>query len=53
MENEIKCHFCGGVALIKYRDIVLDYGKIVIKEELYYDSKNVKNSFVQVSKCLL
>jgi len=45
MENEIKCHFCGGVAIIKYRDIVLDNGKISIKGEPYYECKKCKEQF--------
>lgn len=45
MENEIKCHFCGGVAVIKYEDIVIDDGKIIIKNEPYYECKKCKEQF--------
>ena len=45
MENEIKCHFCGGVAFIKRRDIVLDDEKITIKDEPYYECKKCKEQF--------
>lgn len=45
MENEIKCHFCGGTAVIKYRDMVLDDGKITIKHEPYYECKKCKEQF--------
>ncbi|HOZ35735.1 MAG TPA: hypothetical protein PLK55_02010 [archaeon] len=45
MENEIKCHFCGGTAIIKYRNVVLDDGKITIKYESYYEFKKCKEQF--------
>lgn len=45
MENKIKCHFCGGVAIIKYEDITIDDGKITIKNEPYYSCQKCKQEF--------
>jgi len=36
MENEIKCHLCKGKAELKSEELVLDEGRIIIKDSPYY-----------------
>lgn len=45
MENEMICPFCKGIAVIKYRDVVLDDGKITIRNEPHYECKKCKEQF--------
>ena len=45
MEKEIKCPFCSGVAVLEYDDLILDNGKIIIKNEPNYKCKKCKQEF--------
>lgn len=46
MNKKIICDVCGKEAILKYRDITLDNGKIIIKKEPYYECQKCKESFV-------
>lgn len=45
MEKEIKCHLCGGTAVLKLEELKLDDGKIIIKDSPYYQCQKCKESF--------
>jgi YgiT-type zinc finger domain-containing protein len=46
MNTKITCDSCGGEAILKYRDIMLNDNKIIIKDEPYYKCQKCKDCFV-------
>ncbi|MDO8538263.1 MAG: AbrB/MazE/SpoVT family DNA-binding domain-containing protein [archaeon] len=44
-KKEIKCHLCGGKAILKFDELKLDEGKIVIKNSPYYECQKCKEKF--------
>ncbi len=45
MEKEIKCHLCNGVAVLKFEDLKLDNGRIIIKDSPYYECSKCGEKF--------
>lgn len=45
MEKEIKCHLCGGKALLKMEELSLNDGKIILKDSPYYQCQKCKEEF--------
>jgi len=45
MEKEINCHLCKGKAELKFEELLLDNGKIIIKDSPYYKCKKCKEEF--------
>lgn len=45
MEKQIKCHLCSGNAAIKFEDLELDEGRIIIKDSPYYQCEKCKEKF--------
>lgn len=46
MEKEkIKCHLCGGEAILKFEELKLSDGKIIIKDSPYYKCKKCGEQF--------
>ncbi len=45
MEKEIKCHLCEGKAVLKYEELKLDKGRIIIKNSPYYKCVECKEEF--------
>lgn len=45
MEKEIKCHLCGGKAILKFEELKLNEGKFVIKESPYYACQKCREEF--------
>jgi YgiT-type zinc finger domain-containing protein len=45
MKNDVRCPFCNGKTVTKYRDINFDAGKIVIKNEPYQSCQKCKQDF--------
>ncbi|MFH0714717.1 MAG: YgiT-type zinc finger protein [Candidatus Diapherotrites archaeon] len=45
MEKAIKCHLCGGNAVLHFEELALDGGKIVIKESPYYKCEKCGENF--------
>ena len=45
MEKEIKCHLCGGKAVLKFESLELDNGRITIRESPYYSCQKCKEEF--------
>lgn len=39
MEEEINCHLCKGKAQLKFEELKLDEGRILIRESPYYECK--------------
>jgi DNA-directed RNA polymerase subunit RPC12/RpoP len=44
-KKEIKCHLCGGKAVLKFEELELANGKVVIKDSPYYSCKKCKEEF--------
>ena len=45
MEQKIKCPLCKGKAELKYENLELDNGRIIIKDSPYYKCNNCKEEF--------
>jgi DNA-directed RNA polymerase subunit RPC12/RpoP len=45
VQKEINCHFCGGKTVLKFEDLELADGEIVIRDSLYYSCKKCKEEF--------
>jgi hypothetical protein len=45
MEKKIKCHLCNGTAVLKFEDLKLDEGRIIIKDSPYYECTKCKEQF--------
>lgn len=45
MEKKITCHLCKGKAVLKFEDMKLDKGKIIIKGSPYYKCLKCKEEF--------
>ncbi len=46
MEKEIKCHLCRkGKALLKFEELSLNEGKLIIRDSPYYECKNCHEAF--------
>ncbi|MFH1588771.1 MAG: hypothetical protein ABIA76_05535 [Candidatus Diapherotrites archaeon] len=45
MEKEIKCHLCNGKAILKFEELKLDEGKIIIKDSPFYECIKCKEKF--------
>ncbi len=45
MEKEIKCHLCRGKAKLKFEELKLDNGRIVIKDSPYYKCNKCGEEF--------
>lgn len=45
MEKEITCHLCNGKAFLKFEELELDNGKIVIKDSPHYKCSECKEEF--------
>lgn len=43
--KEIKCHLCGGIAVLKHEDLSLDNGKILVRGSGYYKCKKCGEEF--------
>lgn len=46
MEKQAKCWECNGIAILKYRDIALENGKIKIPHSPYYECQICHEKFV-------
>src|SRR3989344_1474872 len=44
-QNEVKCHLCGGKAVLQFEELKLDEGKITIKDSPYYRCQKCKEEF--------
>jgi len=45
MEKEIKCHLCNGKAELKFEEMELDNGRILIRDSPYYKCKKCREEF--------
>ena len=45
MEKEINCHLCGGKAVLKFENLKLDKGKIILKDSPFYKCLKCKEEF--------
>ncbi|MDO8647930.1 MAG: AbrB/MazE/SpoVT family DNA-binding domain-containing protein [Candidatus Diapherotrites archaeon] len=45
MEKEIKCHLCGGNSILKFEELALNEGKLIIKDSPYYKCLKCGESF--------
>lgn len=44
-KKEITCHLCGGKAALKFEELELADGKVVIRESPYYSCQKCKEEF--------
>ncbi|MDP2666819.1 MAG: YgiT-type zinc finger protein [Candidatus Diapherotrites archaeon] len=44
-KKEIACHLCGGKALLRFEELELGGGKVVIRESPYYSCQKCKEEF--------
>ncbi len=45
MEKEVECHLCKGKAELKFEELELDNGRIIIKGSPYYKCKKCREEF--------
>jgi len=45
MEKEISCHLCGGKAELMFEELLLDNGRIILRDSPYYRCKKCKEEF--------
>ncbi len=50
MEEKIKCHLCGGKAMLKSEDLRLDNDRITIKDFPHYKCGKCKEQFATSSQ---
>jgi YgiT-type zinc finger domain-containing protein len=44
-KNEVKCHLCGGKAVLQFEELELGGGKVVIRQSPYYACQKCKEEF--------
>ena len=44
-EKEIECHLCSGTAVLKFEDLKLAEGKIILKDSPYYHCNKCREEF--------
>ena len=52
MENKIDCYYCKGKAILKQRDLKLFEGKIVLKQQPYYQCLKCRRDFATSEQML-
>lgn len=45
MEKQAKCYLCNGKAVLKFEDLELDEGKIIVKNSPYYKCLKCREEF--------